>query len=448
MDLQEISYITPTGLAFLVIFSALILILPKKYVLIPLFAMTCYMTLGQSFNIVGLNFTLLRCLIFFGWIRILVRREVFNGKLNVLDKVIIVWLVSNIVMYTIQNNTSAAFINRMGFAYNAMGLYFLFRSTIGNMEDILRTFRILALIALPLAAAMVIERITMNNIFSVFGGVPSSIWMREGQPRCQGPFRHPVLAGTYGATMIPYFAALWFSPERNKGIAAIGFIAASVITITSFSGGPAMSYFFAGIALAMWPLRYKMRSIRWGGFILVLTLHIFMQAPVWYFMSKVAHLIGGTGWHRAYLVDQSIKYINEWWLVGTNYTAHWMPYRLPSNPNMSDITNQYLVEGVHGGLITMFLFIGIIVVCFKVIGKGMASTDDASHAKRMIWALGAALFVHAATFMSVSYFDQIIVAWYLLLAMISVVLDTIVKSPVPANAERPNDLMLELGRTA
>jgi hypothetical protein len=435
MELQEIPYITPIGLVFLIILSAFILMLPRKYVLIPLFAMTCYMTLGQSFDIAGLKFTLLRCLIFIGWVRIIARGEIFRGKLNVVDKMIIVWLIANITMFTIQNKNSAAFINRMGFAYNALGLYFFFRSTIVDFEDIQRTFRILALIALPLATAMIFERITMKNIFSAFGGVPSSIWTRGGTPRCQGPFRHPVLAGTYGATMIPYFAALWFSPERSKGIAIIGFIAATVITITSFSGGPAMSYLFAGITLAIWPLRNKMRSIRWGVFILILTLHIFMQAPVWYLMSKFGHLIGGTGWHRAYLVDQSLRYIKEWWLVGTNYTAHWMPYRLPSNPNMADITNQYLVEGVHGGLITMFLFIGIIVVCFKVIGKGMANTDDASHLKKVIWALGAALFVHAVTFMSVSYFDQIIVAWYLLLAMISVVLDTIVKSPVPVNAE-------------
>jgi hypothetical protein len=434
MELQEISYITPVGLAFLVILSALILMLPRKYVLVPLFAMTSYMTLGQSFNIAGLNFTLLRCLILFGWIRILVRGEIFKGKFNALDKIIIVWLVSNIVMFTIQNRTSDAFINRMGFAYNAMGLYFLFRSAITDMEDILTTFRILAVIVLPLAAAMIIERITFKNIFSAFGGVPATIWMRDGSPRCQGPFRHPVLAGTYGATMIPYFAALWFASENTKMKAVAGLVAATVITVTSYSSGPATAYLFAGIALVIWPLRKKMRQIRWGIAIALLSLHVVMKAPVWYLMARVANLIGGTGWHRAYLVDQAIKYFNEWWLVGTHYTAHWMPYQLPSNPNMSDITNQYLVEGVHGGLLTMLLFIWILVTGFRTIGQGLRSVEEGSHTQKVIWALGAALFAHAVTFMSVSYFDQIIVAWYLLLSMISVILDSIVKSPISDNS--------------
>jgi hypothetical protein len=184
-----------------------------------------------------------------------------------------------------------------------------------------------------------------------------------------------------------------------------------------------MAYLFAGIALAMWPLRKKMRQIRWGIVLALLSLHVIMKAPIWYLMARVANLIGGTGWHRAYLVDQTIKYFNEWWLVGTNYTAHWLPYHLPSNPNMSDITNQYIVEGVHGGLLTMILFIWILVTGFRSIGQGLRSADDGSHTQKVIWALGAALFAHAATFMSVSYFDQIIVAWYLLLAMISAVLD-------------------------
>jgi ABC-type Mn2+/Zn2+ transport system permease subunit len=36
----------------------------------------------------------------------------------------------------------------------------------------------------------------------------------------------------------------------------------------------------------------------------------------------------------------------------------------------------------------------------------------------MLWAMGAALFAHAVTFISVSYFDQNFVNWYLLLAII------------------------------
>ena len=39
--------------------------------------------------------------------------------------------------------------------------------------------------------------------------------------------------------------------------------------------------------------------------------------------------------------------------------------------------------------------------------------------RKLTWAFGEALFAHAVTYISVTYFDQNFVNWYLLLAMIS-----------------------------
>jgi hypothetical protein len=38
----------------------------------------------------------------------------------------------------------------------------------------------------------------------------------------------------------------------------------------------------------------------------------------------------------------------------------------------------------------------------------------------LIWSLGVCLFGHCVSFLSISYFDQMIVMWYWLLAVISV----------------------------
>jgi hypothetical protein len=38
---------------------------------------------------------------------------------------------------------------------------------------------------------------------------------------------------------------------------------------------------------------------------------------------------------------------------------------------------------------------------------------------RLIWALGVSLFTHVVAFFDVFYFDQMILFWYLLLAMVS-----------------------------
>ena len=68
----------------------------------------------------------------------------------------------------------------------------------------------------------------------------------------------------------------------------------------------------------------------------------------------------------------------------------------------------------------MILFISIIVYCFKAVGRAMKESQvQAFSVKISIWSMGAALFAHVMNFLSISYFDQIIVFWYLLLAMIS-----------------------------
>jgi hypothetical protein len=58
-----------------------------------------------------------------------------------------------------------------------------------------------------------------------------------------------------------------------------------------------------------------------------------------------------------------------------------------------------------------------------------------SDAEMLLWALGAALYATLVNFFSVSYYDQIDVIWYLLLAMISSASFAIMKeSPVHITA--------------
>jgi len=421
MTLGQVSNINLIGFSFISLMSILTIFLPRRFALIPIFMATCYITIGQQVVVAGLNFTGMRILILCGWLRLVMRREISAIKLNAIDKAIIYWVIASIITYTLLWQTSGAFINRLGLAYNALGLYFLFRYIIRDFDDINRTMKMLAIVIVPLAVAMLIENATGRNLFSIFGGVPEVTWVRDGRLRCQGPFRSPILAGTFGATLIPFFVALWFDERNLKKLSIIGIISATVITVTSASSGPVMAYLFAITALAMWPFRKRMRVIRWGILLSLLSFHLIMKAPVWYLIARLGHLIGGTGWHRAYLIDQAVKHFNEWWLLGTKVTAHWMPYTLP-NSDKADITNQFIVEGVNGGLVTMLLFIAIIVYCFKGLGRALRAIEDQSFAARItVWSMGAALFAHTMTFFSVSYFDQIIVIWYLLLAMIATI---------------------------
>lgn len=396
--------------------------LPKRYAIYPIITAASYMTMGQRIVIATLDFTIFRIMIFVGWLRVLVRGEARGIKYNEIDKVLITWVIVSFIAGILLDFTAEKAINRCGFAYNALGAYFLFRLLLmdGDFNRLEKLIQFAAIIIFPLSVFMIVEYTTGRNLFSIFGGVREITMMRGDRMRSQGVFAHPILAGTFGATIFPLFLGLWFRKSTSKIYSFIGMISSFVIVATSSSSGPLMSLMFGILAMMMWPLRDNMRIVRWGIAGTLIALHLIMKAPVWYLMARVSELIGGTGWHRAYLVERAIYFINEWYLIGTTNTAHWIPQGTSYNSEMSDITNQFILEGVDGGLFKMILFIAIIGFCFKKVGVVVKKMDNYDKGERiMIWSLGAALFAHVTAFMSVSYFDQMVVFWYLVLAMIA-----------------------------
>ncbi|MGD0232226.1 MAG: hypothetical protein ABSC19_18030, partial [Syntrophorhabdales bacterium] len=368
------------------------------------------------------HFTLIRVLLLAGWIRVLSRSEFRGLRLNVIDRAFIVWVAVGAVMYVVrQGASSEAAVNRLGFVYNAVMAYFLFRALVRDMDDVIQAIRLMAIVMLPLAALICVERMTGRNIFAVFGGVPELTVVREGRLRCQGPFRHPILAGTYGATSIPLFIAVWAKGRASRGVIAAALTAAGAIVILSSSSGPVMALLGVVAGLIMWRFRENIRLAWWAALFAVVSLHLVMKAPVWALIGRASTVVGGTGWHRSELIDQAIKHAGEWWLWGTDYTAHWMSGTLPDQPNMIDITNQYIAEGVNGGLLTMLLFIGVIILCFRQLGRRLRVLygENAKVDALATWFIGVAVFAHALSFLSVAYFDQLTVFWYFALGCIS-----------------------------
>jgi len=421
----EIAYettINPIGLTFVVIMGFMLLFIPARYVVLPIFLTCSYITIGQQVLVGPFHFSVLRIIIIIGWVRIFTRRDFPPIGFNAIDKMLLVWALSGalINVLLLNNGSEEAIINRMGFLYDLLGLYFFFRIYVGTFQDVEDIIRFMSVSIVPLAVIMILEKVTGRNFFFIFGGVPEMSWIRDGIVRAQGPFRNPIIAGTFGATLMPLFAGLWWQEERGHFFAVTGVVSAIVIVIMAHSGGPFSAFMFGVIAFAFWRFQQYIKPVLIGLVLLFVYAHIFMKPPVWYLMMRLSSFVGGGGWHRAYIIDQAIIHIDEWWLYGTNYTAHWMPYALAIDPNHSDITNQFLVEGVRGGLLTMFLFMMLIIVCFRGIKNAfMASTELPLQNRMLLWSIGAALVTHVITFTSVSYFDQMIAVWYLMLAILS-----------------------------
>jgi hypothetical protein len=428
---DNMTFVSPLGLGVTLLLGLALLVLPRKYALLPVLALTCFMTMGQRVMVVGLNFTMIRILILFGWMRLILRGELRGMRLHTMDYVVLVWAAVGVAAHSLLYLTSEAMVYRLGQAYNAVGTYFLFRYMIRSWDDIQRVLKMLAAFVIPLAAMMIIEKFSGRNVFASFGGVPEISEIRQGVIRCQGPFGHSILAGTFGAALIPIFIAMTRQRKGSRMLSWLALIAASIVAMTGGSSGPIMACAFGVLGFCFWPIRRHMRVVRWSIVGMLLCLQAVMKAPIWFLIARVSVFNGSTGYHRSFLIQQAIMNFNEWWLFGTKSTAHW-------GYEMIDLTNQYLRQGVEGGVLTMALFITIIVLAFRNVGVGVRHQSD-RNVRLIIWSMGCALVVHVFSFISVSYFDQNFVVWYMLLAVIATVGALRQTSPVAQRTKQVSD---------
>jgi hypothetical protein len=250
-------------------------------------------------------------------------------------------------------------------------------------------------------------------LFSIFGGVDAITPVREGRLRCQGAFSHAILAGCFWASLMPLFAAYWWKGAKQKVWAIVGLITSSIVVICCASSTPVMGVIAVVIGGGMFLLRRHMRLVRWAIVLILVGLHMVMQSPVWHLIARVSAVGGSTGWHRYYLINQAIVNFSDWWLTGcSGYTV------LSWGVFAGDVTNQYILEGLRGGFLTLCLFVILIAIAFREVGKLWRLQSWYPYRLALSWAIGVSLFVHCMNFIGVAYFGQIHIVWYLILAMI------------------------------
>ena len=416
--------IHPLALGFALAAGFLMLVLPRRAAIIPLILAVVFIPIQERIIIASLDFFILRILVLFGWVRVLIRSEYTEMRLNRIDRLMLLWTVSSVTVYTILWHTSGAFINRLGISFDIIGVYFLTRFLVRSIEDMVWVAKTLAVSAIPVAVAMLIELRTGRNLFSIFGGVPDYTIVRDGKLRCQGAFAHSITAGSFSASLLPLFVAAR-NPGNRSLLLYAGIIAATVITASTSSSGPALSYLAGLIGIYMWYFREHMRKIRWGIALTLIGLHIVMKAPVWALMIKVKIFGASTAYHRYRLFDQFVNRVDEWWLIGVKSTASWGYY-------LFDVTNHYIRIAIDGGMITLVLFLAILSYSFQTIGRAAKKGVLPAGSDKVAWSLGAALLVHVISFFGVSYFDQIKAILYMNLAMIAAVRSLIESAPVKA----------------
>ena len=404
--------LNPVSFSFVIIAGILLLFLPRRYAIIPFVMTALFVTSLQRMVIFSLDFNMLRIIVLFGVMRVAARSEYRLITLTLIDKLIILDTSLLILMSFLKSPTTAVFISCLGVAYNGLGIYFLCRIFLQNIDDITIAVKAVVLMSIPVALFMVNELLTQKNFFSVLGGVPEITKIRGGRLRCQGAFSHPIMAGTFGGSVLPMAVGLWFLNGRNKLLSFLGVTSSTIITYASASSGPFLSYLAGLIALFGWRFRAQMRKLFWAGLTCLVGLHIIMNGPVWSLIGRASVVGGSDASHRVRLISKTVEYFHEWWLMGTYGSGHW-------GWGLEDVTNMYIRQCITGGLSKIVVFVLIIALCFKTIGRAVKSIENPARTQRFIWALGACLLSHTVGMIGVSYFGQAIFFWYLILAVIS-----------------------------
>lgn len=418
----------PVGVTALIVGCLLVLILPRRYAVIPLLAMAAVIPSAQRIVVFDLDFTYLRVLLLCGMLRVLLRGEGRAFVWKPIDKVSVSWCVVSFIVPLLRAGTNGL-ETRCGYLYDAIGTYFLFRFLVRDWDDVRCLASAAALLSIPLAWAFLMENRTQYNIFSVFGGVNEITVVREGRLRCQGPYSHPILAGCFWAVLLPLIAARWWHGARGRVEAALGFTSSLVIIGCCASSTPVGGAAAALIGGLMFYLRRHMRAVRWAVLLGLVSLHLVMKAPVWHLIGRVSAVGGSTGYHRYLLIDRAIRHFAEWALLGTDSTAHW-------GLGLFDVTNQFVMQAVVGGLLNLVLFVALLALCFQAAGRLWQQVSNDAAKVALAWALGVSVFVHMSNFVGVTYFGQTTMLLYMIPALLGSLAPAPDTRPAPVPTRR------------
>jgi len=338
-------------------------------------------------------------------------RNKFPGGLNRVDQVVVLWTVSALVILSLQWMNMQALIHNLGDFLDAVGGYLVVRSLIPDGDAIRRAVKALAMVCVIQGIFMVNEQIAHVNVFGYLGGASLGVTVRDGHIRSEGVMGC-LYAGAFSGAVIPLFLWLW-TERKSRMVAYAGLAGASAMVAASYSSTSWMALAGSLLGLCFWPLRKHMRIVRWGLALTLVALHLVMNGPVWSLIARVDLTGSSSGYHRYYLVNNCIRHFSDWWLLGYKYFNLW-------GWDMWDLSNQFVVVALTGGLVSLVFYIAIFSGSFGAIGKARKRVDGDRAREWLLWCLGADLFANVVAHFGINYMAQMMMTLFPLLACISV----------------------------
>jgi hypothetical protein len=394
----------------------LILTLPRKKAIVAFLLPVLMIPMGQVVLIGGVHFTMMRILILAGLVRAAKFKSSSSSWLSTgftpIDQVVVLWTVSGFIVTTIQWMNSQMLIAQLGNLLDALGAYLVLRFFITDGEALRRTIKVFAVICAIQGFCMINEQITGVNVFNLLGdgGIPVEPIIRDGVLRSSGVMG-PLGAGSFAGVLVPLFLWVW-TEGKSRWAAYAGLAGATAMLITTHASTPWMALGAGLVGLGFWPLRKRMRILRWGLALILVALHLAMKAPVWHLISRL-DLGSSSSWHRYTLINQTILHFRDWWLLGYRYYDQW-------DWDMWDTSNLFVTAALSGGLITLVLVIAVFKRSFGAIGTARKRVSGDRKQEWFLWCLGSALFACVVACFGIAFLYQSQMLLYALPAFISV----------------------------
>ena len=397
------------SIAFLILAAAALVCVPRRFAPAVMLAGLFYLTKGQGLELGSVTLHSHRLLFAVGVLRAVARSEGIRGPLTPLDKMVLVSGLWTLVASFFHEQAAGSGVTyTLGGTFNWFASYFLMRAWIRDLDDLRTMIAGWAILLAPIGVVMWIEKITGRNPMVAFGGLAEVI-VRDGMVRSRGPFRHPILAGTVAAAAVPLLVGIW---REQRKIATIGLGACFLVISACHSSGPVVSLMAViGLTFAWRWRRYVKHSV-WAFVIGYLLLEVISNRPAFHaIVTRLDFTGSSTAYYRCRLIDTTLRHIHEWWLYGTDYTAHWIPSNIGSivlDGKHIDITNFYIASGVNAGLLAIILLVATIIIGLRQT-IAFAKADPRKHPFRdryLMWCLGVSFGSLAISGLSVSFYDQ------------------------------------------
>jgi hypothetical protein len=327
---------------------------------------------------------------------------------------IIVPLITTPLMSTVEN--------RGGFLIDTFFAYLVVRLIVTDKNTLISVLKLVSLALVPLALLGLVESVSGWQPFRAlahfcpwyFDAIDREE-MRFGFSRAVGPFSHPILFGCGFAMFLPLVYFLRHQTDNWKRLAYVISVIVSLGVFSSMSSGPFVMFSVVVLCLIMERRKRLVKPLLICFLLLCVFVGIASNRPFYHVLVSYVNVFGGDSWHRAKLIDCAIDSFNEWYLVG--YGDNDPGWGESLGMKITDVTNEFILSGVRYGILGVITLCMMLAAAFSSLVRAYRTTWD-STIKALCWALGSILFAVMVTWMSVSFFGQLVTLFYCFMGMI------------------------------